>query len=76
MAAWALARGAGPMGSVRLDQQALEVFALGKGQVHRVIRRALQALEDARRAPGIGVELFQKIVAGASSRKPWRLMSL
>lgn len=34
--------------SGNLDQQALQVLALGKGQRDGMIRRALQALDDAR----------------------------
>ena len=39
--------------SIKLQQQALEVFAFGKGQVHRMVGGALEALHDARRAPGV-----------------------
>lgn len=39
--------------SIKLQQQALEVLALGKGQIDRMVAGALQALHDARGAPGI-----------------------
>jgi len=39
--------------SINLQQQALQVFAFGKGQVDRMIGGALQALHDARRASGV-----------------------
>jgi hypothetical protein len=56
--------------SGNVQQQALEVFALREGQRDRMVRRALQALDDARFATGIegraGNDLLEQFQADAA----------
>ena len=58
---------------IDLDEQAFEVFALGKVQGHRVVGGASQAADDARLAPGIagsaGEDLLEQLEADAAGAR-------